>query len=138
MRSQPGWVAGDEDAPVCELGLAPVPASVRVGRHFAARTLTDWDVAPEEIQDAILIVSELVTNAVRHGRPPIRLRLRKIRQEVVIEVDDGDESMPRDRKPTYDSLGGRGLPIVAALSRRWTANLSDAGKTVCSVLTVSG
>lgn len=125
------------DEVVCELALTPVPASVRVGRQFAARMLTEWDVPPEPIQDAVLIVSELVTNAICHGCPPVTLRMRKARHELAIEVDDGDDSVPRARGTTHDSLNGRGLPIVAALSSSWTADLTDSGKTVRSVLTVS-
>ena len=128
--------AEDDDAIVCELALTPTPASVRVGRQFAARTLTEWDVPPEPIQDAVMIVSELVTNAICHGRPPVRLRLRKARGEVAIEVDDGDVSIPRERRPTLDSLNGRGLGIVSALSRHWTADATGTGKTVCSVIAV--
>lgn len=132
----------DDDALISELALTSAATSVRVGRQFAARTLTEWDVPPEPIQDAVLIVSELLTNAIRHGRPPIMLRLLKDSDkdsdEVAIEVDDSDESTPYRRTAHPDAAGGRGLSIVEALSRRWYADVSGSGsgKTVRSVLAI--
>lgn len=120
-----------------ELQLAPVPASVRIGRQFVARALTDRDIPPEQIEDAMLIVSELVTNAIQHGRPPVRLRLCLTPADVTIEVEDGGDGRPRRRWPGTEALGGRGLAIVATLSRQWAVQPHGSGKRVQSVLTVS-
>ncbi|MER5792790.1 SpoIIE family protein phosphatase [Streptomyces sp. NPDC001980] len=73
-----------------------------------------------------LLVSELVGNVIRHGRGPMRLRLLRSRN-LTCEVYDGSLSTPRIRHATYTDEGGRGLQLVAALSRRWGARyLSDA------------
>ncbi|MER6086073.1 ATP-binding protein, partial [Streptomyces sp. NPDC001833] len=73
-----------------------------------------------------LLVSELVGNVIRHARGPMRLRLLRSRI-LTCEVYDGSLSTPRIRHATYTDEGGRGLQLVAALSRRWGARyLSDA------------
>jgi anti-sigma regulatory factor (Ser/Thr protein kinase) len=120
-----------------DLQLAPVPSSVRIGRRFAARALTDWEVPPEQIEDAVLIVSELVTNAIVHGSPPVRLRLRRTAAAVTIEVEDGGGERPRRRWAGTEAHGGRGLAIVATLSGAWAVQPHGGGKCVQSVLTVS-
>ncbi|MHA3701236.1 ATP-binding protein [Jatrophihabitans sp. YIM 134969] len=79
------------------------------------------DLAPSLVADAVLCVSEVVSNAVLHGRPRITLRLDTTRGGLGVEVTDhGDPLDPADLPPVDDaSPHGRGLRIVAALSREW-------------------
>jgi serine phosphatase RsbU (regulator of sigma subunit) len=117
-----------------ELEVPPVGTSVQDGRRFAAATLTEWAVPPKIMQDATLIVSELLTNAIVYGTPPIRLRLRKTADELAIEVDDAASAMPRKLRATPTDLHGRGLAIVADIGSRWAARPDGYGKTVWSTL----
>ncbi|MEU1600305.1 SpoIIE family protein phosphatase [Streptomyces sp. NPDC005708] len=103
-------------------------AVVRSARHMAARQLTEWGL--EGLQDPTeLIVSELVTNAVRRSTGPIGLRL--IHHKVLTcEVFDTDASYPRLRHARTTDENGRGLFLVAQLSGRWGARSVSEGKVV--------
>jgi serine phosphatase RsbU (regulator of sigma subunit)/anti-sigma regulatory factor (Ser/Thr protein kinase) len=86
---------------------------------------------------AELVVSELVTNAIRYGQPPIQLRL--IRQAALIcEVSDGSGTAPHLRRArTYDE-GGRGLLLVAQLAQRWGTRHHAGGKTIWAEIELTG
>ncbi|HET9718566.1 MAG TPA: SpoIIE family protein phosphatase [Solirubrobacteraceae bacterium] len=112
------------------------PSAVSDARRFAVGTLRDWELDDELVQDAALIATELVTNAILHGRPPIRLRLRRTARELAVEVDDGASAMPRKLRAGVEDLHGRGLDIVAQLSNRWAARPDGYGKTVWSTLRI--
>ena len=68
------------------------------------------------VADAALATSELVTNAMLHGRPPVELRLRLEGADVLIEVRDRATYQPRKQRPDDEDEHGRGLQIVAALA----------------------
>ncbi|MER6538150.1 SpoIIE family protein phosphatase [Streptomyces sp900105755] len=97
-------------------------------RHMAARQLTEWGL--DGLADATkLIVSELVTNAARHGSGRITLRL--IRHQVLTcEVFDSSACAPRLRSACTHDENGRGLFLVAQLSRRWGSRTVPGGKVV--------
>lgn len=111
--------------------------------HAPARART-WLVerVPElpapVMDDALLVASELVTNAVRHGRPEIALSVRRLPDGVRIAVRDEGERVPvaAMETPTVDRLTGRGLLIVAATARHWgvTPHPDGPGKTVWAEL----
>jgi serine phosphatase RsbU (regulator of sigma subunit)/anti-sigma regulatory factor (Ser/Thr protein kinase) len=110
------------------------PASV--GR---ARDLADAQLAAWGLDDAVftmeLVVSELVTNAVRYGETPVQLRL--IREEALIcEVSDGSSTAPHLRRARTMDEGGRGLFIVAQLTERWGTRHGPGGKTIWSELSL--
>jgi signal transduction histidine kinase/DNA-binding response OmpR family regulator len=121
---------------VAVLDLLAKPSSVKQGRVFTTTTLREWSLADAVIEDATLMVSEMLTNAVVHGRPPVRLRLRKTSDELTIEVDDGSSAMPRRLRAGPDDLHGRGLAIVAELGARWAARPDGYGKTVWSTIPI--
>ncbi|WP_305786391.1 ATP-binding protein [Symbioplanes lichenis] len=109
---------------------------VVLGRQAPARSRTivdtvllDWGFDDDEWRDAaILIVSELVTNAVRHGGGEITLELRAAGPEVEVSVADGSSVLPRRREP--DETGGRGLAAIEALSAGWQVHNHRGGKRV--------
>lgn len=104
------------------------PAAVAGTRENALRQLSDWGLEDLAFSTE-LIVSELVTNAIRYGRQPIRLRL--IRDETLIcEVSDSGATAPHLRRAHVFDEGGRGLLLVAHLSRRWGSRHTEAGKTI--------
>ena len=124
----------DETQRLAVLDVAPEPESVHEARAFAETTMREWAVPREVIEDAALVVSELLTNAIVYGRPPIRVRLHKTRRELAVEVDDGASAMPRKLYAAPDAVRGRGLFIVGELSSRWAARADGTGKTVWSTL----
>ena len=108
--------------------------TVGTARTFAAGTLRDWAVNDSVGPDAVLIVSELVTNAIRHGSPPIELRLRRDAHHLIIDVHDTERSTPRRQHATPDDDHGRGLEIVAALAESWGTRITHDGKSVwCTI-----
>ena len=86
------------------------------------------------VADAALATSELVTNALLHGRPPVDLRLRIEGADVLIEVRDRATYQPRKLRPDEDDEHGRGLQIVSALATRWGTRPTEHGKAVWCVL----
>src|SRR5947209_2756867 len=129
-------VSADTVQRTAALDVPAEMAALREGRHFASTTLRDWNLPEGVIEDATLIVSELLTNAMVHGRAPIRLRLRVTPDELAIEVDDAASAMPRKLRATTDDIHGRGLAIVAEMSTRWAARADGYGKTVWSTLPI--
>ncbi|URM89024.1 SpoIIE family protein phosphatase [Streptomyces sp. MRC013] len=105
------------------------PSVVADARALARRKLTEWGLAHMEFATG-LVVSELVTNAVRYGGGgPVSLRL--LRDETLIcEVSDHSNSSPRIRRAAATEEGGRGLFLVARFARRWGARFMPQGKTV--------
>ncbi|MEU9763428.1 SpoIIE family protein phosphatase [Streptomyces sp. NPDC047987] len=104
------------------------PAAVAGVRSRTARLLRNWGLEHMEMTTE-LIVSELVTNAVRHATGPIRLRL--LRQSVLIcEVSDTSSTSPRLRHARTTDEGGRGLFLVAQLTRRWGTRYTPEGKVI--------
>ncbi|MFE9426875.1 SpoIIE family protein phosphatase [Kitasatospora sp. NPDC006697] len=108
--------------------LAADPAQVAEARAKVTQVLADWGLS-ELAFTTELIVSELVTNAIRYGAAPIRLRL--IRQSALIcEVFDGSSTSPRLRHARTTDEGGRGLFLVAQLARRWGTRYTGEGKVI--------
>ncbi|QIY74364.1 SpoIIE family protein phosphatase [Streptomyces sp. RLB1-33] len=119
---------GLEPAQVASWDLPNDPAAVRIARQAAARQLGEWGLE-HLVPTEQLIVSELVTNAIRYGGGPIRLRLIQ-HQVLTCEVSDSNTSHPRPRHPHTIDENGRGLFLVAQLSRRWGSRSATDGKVV--------
>ncbi|MEI5011649.1 SpoIIE family protein phosphatase [Streptomyces sp. PmtA] len=117
-----------EPAQVASWDLVDEPAAVRTARQVAARQLSEWGLE-HLVTNVELVVSELVTNAIRHGEGPSRLRLIQ-HQVLTCEVTDGSTSHPRPRHPDTLDENGRGLFLVAQLSRRWGSRSGADGKVV--------
>lgn len=110
-------------------GLAAESQSAGQARHFVANTLGGWGCA-HVTDTACLLTSELVTNAIKHGREPLLLSLSHHQAEVRVEVSDGGggEAKVCDRGPA--SVSGRGLVLVQAMSAAWGVDLAAGGKAV--------
>ncbi|MFD8810839.1 SpoIIE family protein phosphatase [Streptomyces sp. NPDC059627] len=125
---------GIEPEDVAEWRLALDPAEVRRARAAVRERLHDWGLA-RLADPAELMVSELVTNAVRHSHSrPVQLRL--IRGETLLcEVDDDDHTLPTLLSAEPGDEAGRGLRVVSTLAREWGTSRTAAGKTVWFELT---
>jgi anti-sigma regulatory factor (Ser/Thr protein kinase) len=109
--------------------LGSDPASVATARHRTRGQLDAWGVDDETSFNAQLIVSELVTNAIRYGTPPITVRLIHDRT-LTCEVHDAGPAAPHLRHAHVADEGGRGLFLTAQLARTWGVRYGTTGKTV--------
>ncbi|MET9927289.1 MULTISPECIES: SpoIIE family protein phosphatase [unclassified Streptomyces] len=104
------------------------PAAVGATRNNVARQLEAWGLE-ELTMTTELIVSELVTNAIRYASGPVRLRLL-LQSVLTCEVSDASSTTPRLRHARTTDEGGRGLFLVAQLARRWGTRYTDSGKII--------
>lgn len=102
------------------------PRAAGQARQYIRAQLAAWGLADLAFVTELL-VSELVGNAIRHAKGPVRLRLLRSRT-LTCEVYDGSLNTPRIRRADYTDEGGRGLQLVAALSGRWGARYLPDGK----------
>ncbi|MFJ7301133.1 SpoIIE family protein phosphatase [Streptomyces sp. NPDC099088] len=109
--------------------LDPVPEAAATARHHTQHRLRLWRVGEETAFATELIVSELVTNAVRYGAAPVQLRLIKD-STLTCEVSDGGGAAPRIRHARTVDEGGRGLFICQEMSHNWGIRYSGNGKTI--------
>ncbi|MFF3937528.1 SpoIIE family protein phosphatase [Streptomyces phaeofaciens] len=113
---------------VADWELPADPAAVAEARKTASRRLADWGLAELSFTTE-LVVSELVTNAIRYTAGPIRLRLIRERT-LVCEVFDGGATAPHLRHPRTTDEGGRGLLLVSQVSQRWGTRFLPEGKVI--------
>ncbi|GGN81142.1 hypothetical protein GCM10011579_067360 [Streptomyces albiflavescens] len=104
------------------------PAAVGRARNLVGRQLNDWNLQELSFTTE-LVVSELVTNAIRYAFGPIQLRLIRDRS-LLCEVSDTGHTTPHLRHAATDDEGGRGLFIVAHMVHRWGTRYTAAGKTI--------
>lgn len=132
-----------------QLNLAAVGTAVSMSRHFIRLSLSKWHARSIE-GDATLVVSELVTNAVKVtgvlDRQPtwvemetlslVTVRLVGLDTSVVIEVWDTSQKMPVLQKPDDDTEGGRGLLLVEETAKNWGSHRTPRGKLVWAEIPV--
>ncbi|KUL47673.1 histidine kinase [Streptomyces sp. NRRL F-4489] len=104
------------------------PAAVAGMRTEVSDRLTEWGLA-DLVFTTELVLSELVTNAIRYGTPPVRVRLLRDRT-LVCEVADGSNTSPHLRYAATTDEGGRGLFLVAQLTERWGTRYTPQGKVI--------
>jgi hypothetical protein len=119
---------GDRNT-VSDVGIEAGPEAPRLARQFSTKVLSDLGVSRDQQWAPLLVVSEMVTNAVEHGGSEMRLRLEPSSAGGVrISVTDNG---PEDRLLlSLAAISGRGLDIVDTLSTRWGVDPAFGGKTV--------
>ncbi|WP_103355798.1 ATP-binding protein [Amycolatopsis sp. CA-128772] len=133
MPTEQQTTHADDSLRVIALELADDLAELGRVRAWADRLLQDL---PEEQRiDALLVVDELTSNALRHGTPPRQVRLLRKRDWLSVEVDDTCVDPACSRPPSAD--GGHGLKLVAATSVTWGQWQRPTGKTVWAELDLS-
>jgi anti-sigma regulatory factor (Ser/Thr protein kinase) len=113
------------------IDLAPVPNSIRTARGLVADVASAIALPAEITGAAVLAVSELVTNAVVHGRPPISLHVDVTTTDLLVSVSDGlPAAVVRPDIAGADATTGRGLAIVAAVTGDWGWDDDRGGKRI--------
>lgn len=135
---------GESHATTCP--LRPQADSVRTARQVTRSTLDEWGLS-ELSDDAALVVSELVTNAVRYAlypaggsnEHPITLMLLHLSHHVLLAVADPSDEIPTPKEPDFISENGRGLYIVETYSQAWGWDpLGYGGKAVWALFRAHG
>ncbi|MFE0509144.1 ATP-binding protein [Streptomyces sp. NPDC058964] len=104
-------------------------ASARQARRLVTAQLSEW--AQDDVADTVeLLVSELVTNALRHTRGPLRLNLRLRDSRLLCEVEDTEPSGPVRNVVDPDAEGGRGTELLDLLADSWGTIRTATGKTI--------
>ncbi|MFF6984705.1 ATP-binding protein [Streptomyces sp. NPDC008343] len=117
----------------CAWGLPHRPESSRAARRITRIALTSWGIDEDSLQEALLVVSELVTNAIEHGLPPVALHLTRLAcgGTVHIEVDDGGPAAVEGAwtASCSDEEHGRGSGITDSLAAARATRCSSRGAT---------
>ncbi|MPY63112.1 ATP-binding protein, partial [Streptomyces spongiae] len=112
------------------------PALVAEARKTTTRQLGDWGLEHLAFTTE-LVVSELVTNAIRHATGPIRLRLI-LDRTLICEVFDGGPTAPHLRHPRTTDEGGRGLFLIAQFTQSWGTRFLPEGKVIWAEQSLTG
>lgn len=121
------------------LSVPTTPAAVTAVRHRAMNAITGWET---ELDDALmhtaeLVISELVTNAVRHaGTGQVSLSVQLVQTGLRIEVDDSNPALPQLCLPDEHAENGRGRFLVAVLADRYGADPTPTGKRCWAEITL--
>ncbi|MGY5128724.1 SpoIIE family protein phosphatase [Streptomyces nigrescens] len=125
-----------EPARVAEWEVPSDPAAVAPVRAACLRMLESWGLAAIDFTTE-LILSELITNAIRYGAQPIRVRLLYDRA-LICEVSDGTSASPHLRRAATTDEGGRGLFLVAQFAHRWGTRYTPGGKVIWTEQSLDG
>lgn len=113
----------------CDAQQAP-----RTARAFTRDVGSEWGLDEDLVDTLLLLVSEMVTNAVRYAPPPLELALARGPDGVRVELCDSDPRLPEPKRPDHEQLGGRGLWLVEVLADEWGFQRVPAGKRVWFVI----
>jgi len=117
--------------PVHVLSVQDDPAQLARVREWARDLLQG--LPQQQLEDVVLVLDELMSNALQHARGPYRVRLSRTGGGVRLEVDDASWQPARQRPA--DMTGGRGLRVVAAYAAEWGQRGRPVGKTVWATVT---
>ncbi|MGZ4639650.1 MAG: ATP-binding protein [Actinomycetes bacterium] len=112
-----------------QFSLPPSPSSVRAARDELRKHIAGWG-DEDDRETALLLVSELVTNAVLHARSEVTVHLDATEERLRVQVDDASPEPPVRREAQSDIPGGRGLYLLDVLSEQWGVLTNGAGKSV--------
>jgi anti-sigma regulatory factor (Ser/Thr protein kinase) len=131
---QPDRDMGNESSPAprwtTQWKTTPPPSAVRFARDQVTRVLTEWDLGGEAGEPTLLVVTELLSNAMDHAQAPIMLTVSFADGSVRVEVQDSAAEPPQLQPHDPWARRGRGLQVVEALSTRWGWTEERVGKTV--------
>jgi serine/threonine-protein kinase RsbW len=124
---------------VVTMRLPFAPSSVSVARQRLKSWMLEVGESPESVEDARIIISELVANAVRHARPladgNLQVTWNREGEEIQVSVTDGGATTrPRNVHAAPTALAGRGIAIVDALAQRWWTEDTQSRSTVYALL----
>jgi anti-sigma regulatory factor (Ser/Thr protein kinase) len=110
------------------LELPAAPRAAGIAREFVRRC---WSgESAETLDNVTLCVSEMVTNALDHARPPYELRIGRCRGRLRVEVTDASTATPQVKPISASSARGRGMFIVSNVATKWGVEEDAKGKTV--------
>ena len=112
----------------------PEAASAGQLRRRVRALLTGWGVHADTVDDALLVLEELVANVLDHARTPFQLVVRLIGNVVHVAVSDGSTRRARLQPFDPNAVRGRGLQLVSTLAARWGCEHRADGKTVWAEL----
>ncbi|MDO0909577.1 SpoIIE family protein phosphatase [Streptomyces sp. DT2A-34] len=116
-----------------------VPQAVGHARRFTRRTLRTWGLPPQDMDAALLVVSELVTNALVHTDGRVRLDLTLVNRRLRVAVADASPRTPvKPSGISWEATGGRGILLVEAMSATWGTVPVSGGKQVWSEIALGG
>ncbi|MCX4821017.1 SpoIIE family protein phosphatase [Streptomyces sp. NBC_01142] len=124
------------DGDVVDWAVAFEPSAVGAMRAVVVEKLEEWGLSDLAFGTELML-SELITNAIRHGSAPVRVRLLRDRT-LTCEVSDGSSTSPHLRYAATTDEGGRGLFLVAQLSQRWGTRYTPEGKVIWAEQPLSG
>ena len=120
----------DEPARAAVSVHEPVATVCRQIRRSLRALLTGWGLAADTVDDALLVVEELVANVVDHARTRFQLAVRLTGSVLHVAVRDSSTGLPRVRPFDPNAARGRGLQVVATLAQQWGYDPHEDGKTV--------
>lgn len=131
---------GPGQIPRQSVTLASEAASVAPARQMVREACEEWGMNADAAEIGALLMSELVTNAVRHGHShSVRVIAEQPRPDRLrVAVTDKSRRMPEMHHPQLDDSGGRGLVLVDALCDRWGIDLLPWGKRVWAEIAIKG
>jgi anti-sigma regulatory factor (Ser/Thr protein kinase) len=118
------------------LGIEPDPEAPRRARRFIREFCAAAELDPDVCETAALLTSELVTNAILHGRTRARLTARRPGDRLHVSVQDQNPALPAVGSHDLTAESGRGLAIVAALADDWGIETDNGSKAVWFALDV--
>lgn len=130
---RPESAGGDVPPDTIERVFRAVPSAPHEARAFVRAVLDAWGESSLE-GEAEIVASELASNAVRHARTPFRVCVTRRGAVIRIAVRDASFDPPEHQTGDHSVAGGRGVRLVAALSRAWGTDEEVDGKTVWAEL----
>ena len=115
-------------------GVITCADDVSTARRRVRRVCAGCGLSDETLDDVQLALTELISNALRHGAPPVIYSCECSASKVLICVDDGSADVGGPHQPHWVAEHGRGLQIVDALAAHWGTESRGAGKRVWAVL----